>query len=112
MVQYTTRSLPDGSTIRYRTNPPRDAAGKVLPTKKQLRAREEARSRMQFVANYMKITHPGVPPFTKQYGKLAAGVLKKNADNKGKLRSRIPAVRAKTCRKGSRIARCANVLRD
>lgn len=100
MTNYVTRELADGSKIKYRKNPPRDNDGKVVPTQKQIKAREAASRKMANVARIMKLEYPDVKPFTKQYGKLVSDVMKRQV-----------AHRAKVCRNGSKITRCKNVTK-
>lgn len=112
MVEYSMRRLPSGDTIKYRKSPPRDVNGKIKPTKKQEKARKQARARMTFAANYMRITHPNVKPFTAKYSKLVGEVLRKNENESGKKRSRIAKLRGAACRKDGKIVRCKNAARS
>ena len=110
MTEYVTRVLPNGDTIKYRKNPARTPDGKVVPTKKQDRARVMQAKRMRTAQNIMRIEHPNAKPGTKQFGKYMGELLKKNLNEAtGKTKSRLTKARAQVCRKGSKIIRCKNV---
>ena len=96
--KFETKTLPDGTTFRYRPNPPRDADGNPKPTVAQRRAREQARKRMSDVAHIMRLKHPSLKPFTREYYNAISAVMKD-----------VSAVRVQTCRKNGKFARCKNV---
>lgn len=110
MVEYKTRTLPNGNVIKYRTSPPRDESGKPKPTAKQTKARAAASKRMKAAAAMAKIENPAALPGTPEYGRLMSNYLTKNETEAGKKKSRIPKRRAKICRKDGKLARCANVV--
>ena len=111
MVDYTTRTLPDGSKIQYRKNPPRDENGKVVPTKKQRDQRQRQSRRMKTAHNIISIQHPEAKPGTSEYGKLLSDILTKNMNDSGKKKSRLPKLRAQVCRSGSKIRKCSNITK-
>jgi hypothetical protein len=112
------RILPNGKVIKYRKNPPRDANGKLIPTKKQVRARSTQSSRMKQAYKVMARMHreagkPMPKPGTKAWGRAMANILKKNVDNDGTKHSHLLQRRAKYCRGGAKgkIGRCNNNLK-
>ena len=107
MVEYITRMLPSGETIKYRKNPPRDNNGKLVPTKKQERARMAASKRMKDASKLLKKEHgDSIKPGTKAYGAAMREYLTKNVNESGRKRSRLGKKRAQLCRKNGRIAAC------
>ena len=107
MVQYITRMLPSGETVKYRKNPPRDDKGKAIPTKKQLKARKEASKRMKEASKLLKKEHgESLKPGTKAYGNAMREYLTKNVNDSGKKKSRLVKKRAQLCRKNGKISAC------
>ena len=108
MVEYTMRRLPNGTTIKYRKNPPIDpVSGKAVPTKKQVKARKAAGARFRAAHSIVKASGLNAPPGTKRYGNAMRQILTKNLnETTGKLKSRITRERSKVCRKNGKIAKC------
>ena len=114
MVEYIERRLSNGNVIKYRKDPPRDKDGNVVPTKKMQRARAQARKRLTLVSNLMKIRYPNLRVGTKEYGKMAGQLMKKNiteTEDGPKPKTRLTKARATTCRKDGKIARCKNLMK-
>ena len=113
VTKYVERTLPTGEVIKYRRNPERTSDGKVKPTKKQERSREALSKRMTVAQKIMQIEFPTVKPGTKEFGKKIGNILSKNKNEEtGQKKSRLVKARAHSCRKGSKIARCNNVIRN
>ena len=104
LSKYTVRMIGD-KKIKYRKNPPRDLNGKVLPTKKQIKARLAAKKRMKMAHKVLKKN--GYIPGTKEYMKEMQNILKKNMnETSGKKKSRLVKRKAKVCRKNGKFTQC------
>jgi len=98
-----------GNVYTVRTNPPRDINGKPIPTKKQLKAREQASKRMKQAWEILRKRKSTIPKVgTKALGKAMKSLLTYNVNEDGKRHSRLKKERAKVCRSkdGKRIAKC------
>lgn len=114
MVEYTMRMLPDGTTIKYRKNPPIDPkTGKAKPTAKQIKARKAASRRFKAAHKIVEASGVKATPGSKSYGQAMGNILTKNLnESTGKKKSRITSRRGKVCRKDGKITNCKKVTRQ